>query len=221
MLRLENISKVYETVEIRTTAVCNTSLEVADGEFVAITGVSGSGKSTLLSLLGLLDTPTAGTIWLDEKNVTSLPRSRLNQLRARTFGYVFQGFHLIEDLSVLENVELVLKYIGIPRARRRDQAVEAISEVGLESRQNHFPFQLSGGQKQRAGIARAIVSKPRAILADEPTGNLDSNNSARIMNLLADLNDRGVAIVMVTHSDKDASFATRQLRMLDGVVEEQ
>lgn len=220
MIEAVGVSKIFETSNVRTTAVRDVSLSVAVGDFIALTGVSGSGKSTLLSILGLLDTPTSGKVFLDGLDVSSRRPAMLHKMRSEYFGYIFQGFHLIDEISVLDNVSLALKYRGVGRENRREQSIAALEKVGLGSRIEHYPSQLSGGQKQRVGIARAIVTAPKCILADEPTGNLDSENGSVVMELLRNLNGDGTSVLVVTHSNQDARYASRQLKMCDGEISE-
>ena len=221
MIHLENIKKVFRTEEIDTWALREVSLEVKEGEFVAIMGPSGCGKSTLLNIMGLLDTPTEGTYTFDGKDVSQLSERERTKIRKGTIGFVFQSFNLIDDLNVYENVELPLLYMGVP-ARERKKRVEAILDrMAMSHRRKHFPCQLSGGQQQRIAIARAVVGEPKIILADEPTGNLDSKNSKEVMDLLCELNKGGTTIVMVTHSQHNASFADRIISLYDGQIVEQ
>ena len=196
------------------------NLEVREGEFVAIMGPSGCGKTTLLNILGLLDNPTEGSYLLDGKEVAHLKESQRTDLRKGRIGFVFQSFNLIDELTVEQNVELPLKYLGVPVAKHQQRVTELLRKVNLSHRAKHFPGQLSGGQQQRVAIARAVVCDPRLILADEPTGNLDSKNGKEVMELLAELNDEGTTIVMVTHSQRDASYAQRVVNMLDGFLVE-
>ena len=221
MITLSNIKKVFRTEEIDTWALREVSLEVKEGEFVAIMGPSGCGKSTLLNIMGLLDTPTEGTYTFDGKDVSQLSERERTKIRKGTIGFVFQSFNLIDDLNVYENVELPLLYMGVP-ARERKKRVEAILDrMAMSHRRKHFPCQLSGGQQQRIAIARAVVGEPKIILADEPTGNLDSKNSKEVMDLLCELHEKGTTIVMVTHSQHNASFADRIINLYDGQIVEQ
>ncbi|MBR5395718.1 MAG: ABC transporter ATP-binding protein [Bacteroidaceae bacterium] len=218
---LQNIKKVFRTEEIETWALREVSLEVKEGEFVAIMGPSGCGKSTLLNIMGLLDTPTEGTYTFDGKDVSQLSERERTKIRKGTIGFVFQSFNLIDDLNVYENVELPLLYMGVP-AKERKKRVEAILDrMAMSHRRKHFPCQLSGGQQQRIAIARAVVGEPKIILADEPTGNLDSKNSKEVMDLLCELHEKGTTIVMVTHSQHNASFADRIMGLYDGQIVEQ
>jgi putative ABC transport system ATP-binding protein len=217
MIRLEGIEKVYRTERIETVALANINLEVREGEFVSVMGPSGCGKSTLLNLIGLLDTPTSGKVHLDGAQIDSYQDKALARVRNRQIGFVFQTFHLIADLSVVDNVEIPLLYRRISGSERRRRALEALGRVGLGSRVHHFPTQLSGGQQQRVAIARAVVGNPRILLADEPTGNLDSQMGHEIMAILKDLNTASqTTIVMVTHDAQLADQTTRILRLIDG-----
>jgi len=218
MIKIENLSKCFTTDEVQTIALNKVSLEVADHEFVAVMGPSGCGKSTLLNILGLLDNPTDGKYFLDGREVGSLGESERTKLRKGTIGFVFQSFNLIEELNVFENVELPLIYMKVPAAERKERVTEALKQMSISHRASHFPQQLSGGQQQRVAIARAIVGRPKLILADEPTGNLDSHNGEEVMNLLTQLNREGATIVMVTHSQRDASYAMRTINLFDGQI---
>lgn len=204
-----------------TRALNGLSLEVNDGEFVAIMGPSGCGKSTLLSILGLLDNPTEGNYWLDGKEVAHLKESQRTACRKGRIGFVFQSFNLIDELTVEENVELQLKYLGIPSRERKERVRDILRKVGLSQRSKHYPQQISGGQQQRVAIARAVVGHPSLILADEPTGNLDSKNGLEVMELLSRLHAEGTTIVMVTHSQHDATYANRIIHLFDGEIVEQ
>ena len=199
-------------------ALSNVNIEVNEGEFVAIMGPSGCGKSTLLNILGLLDNPTAGEYYLNGTEVSRYNESQRTDLRKGVIGFVFQSFNLIDELSVYENVELPLLYMGIPAAERKKRVEDALQRMGMMHRLKHFPQQLSGGQQQRAAIARAVVAGPKLILADEPTGNLDSKNGKEVMSLLKELNEEGTTIVMVTHSQHDAGYADRIIHLFDGQV---
>ncbi len=220
MIRLENIEKVFRTEEVETVALGGVSLDVKKGEFVAVMGPSGCGKSTLLNILGLLDNPTSGTYILDGQEVGRLKESQRTKVRKGQIGFVFQSFNLIDELNVGENVELPLTYLGIPKRERQQRVKEILQRMAISHRANHFPQQLSGGQQQRVAIARAVVSNPKLILADEPTGNLDSKNGLEVMNLLSQLNSEGTTIVMVTHSQRDAGYAHRIINLLDGQVDD-
>ena len=218
MIKIEELTKIFRTEAVETTALNGVSLEVKDGEFVAIMGPSGCGKSTLLSILGLLDNPTSGNYYLDGEEVGHLKeRARTNYRKGR-IGFVFQSFNLIDELTVEENVDLQLKYLDVPKAERKERVLEILRKVSLSQRAKHYPQQLSGGQQQRVAIARAVVGRPTLILADEPTGNLDSKNSEEVMALLNQLNAEGTTIVMVTHSQHDATYANRVINLLDGAI---
>ena len=221
MIKLENIEKIFRTEEVETVALNSVSLEVKQGEFVAVMGPSGCGKSTLLNILGLLDNPTNGTYVLDGENVGQLKESQRTRVRKGQIGFVFQSFNLIDELNVEENVELPLTYLGVPKNERRQRVEEVLRRMAISHRAHHFPQQLSGGQQQRVAIARAVVCRPKLILADEPTGNLDSKNGIEVMQLLTQLNADGCTIVMVTHSQRDAGYAQRIVNMLDGQIVEQ
>lgn len=218
MIRTVNLQKTYATEEIETLALNTVNITVTEGEFVAIMGPSGSGKSTLLNILGMLDNPSTGQYYFGDDDISGYGERRLAQLRKRNLGFVFQSFNLIEDLTVAENIELPLLYLGLPSTERRTRVNEAMETMDIVPRRNHFPPQLSGGQQQRVAVARAVVSKPKLILADEPTGNLDSRNGDEVMHLLTALNDRGTTVVMVTHSNQYASFAQRVIHLFDGHV---
>ena len=218
MIKIEELTKIFRTEAVETTALNGVSLEVKDGEFVAIMGPSGCGKSTLLSILGLLDNPTSGNYYLDGEEVGHLnERARTNYRKGR-IGFVFQSFNLIDELTVEENVDLQLKYLDVPKVERKERVLEILRKVSLSQRAKHYPQQLSGGQQQRVAIARAVVGRPKLILADEPTGNLDSKNSEEVMALLNQLNAEGTTIVMVTHSQHDATYANRVINLLDGAI---
>lgn len=221
MIRIENLTKIFRTEEIETVALNGVSLEVKDGEFVAIMGPSGCGKSTLLNILGLLDNPKEGEYWLGEEEVSRLKEKDRTQYRKGRIGFVFQSFNLIEELTVEENIELQLKYLGVSKAERKQRTLDILRKVNLSHRAKHYPQQLSGGQQQRVAIARAVVGNPQLILADEPTGNLDSKNGKEVMELLSQLNSEGSTIVMVTHSQHDATYAKRIINMFDGQIVEQ
>jgi len=219
-ITLTNIKKVFRTEEIDTWALREVSLEVKNGEFVAIMGPSGCGKTTLLNIMGLLDTPTEGTYMLNGKDVSQLPERERTNIRRGTIGFVFQSFNLIDDLDVYENVELPLLYMGVPASERRKRVTDILDRMAMSHRRGHYPCQLSGGQQQRVAVARAVVSNPKIILADEPTGNLDSKNSKEVMDLLLQLHEQGTTIVMVTHSQHNASFADRIINLFDGQIVE-
>lgn len=218
MIRTINLSKVFRTDEVETTALNNVNLEVKEGEFVAIMGPSGCGKSTLLNILGLLDNPTSGEFYLDGHEVSRFSERARTNMRKGNIGFVFQSFNLIDELTVFENIELPLLYMKVSAAERRNRVEEAMERMRISHRRKHFPQQLSGGQQQRVAIARAVVSRPRLILADEPTGNLDSANGEEVMSLLSKLNNDGTTIVMVTHSPSDAEKAHRIVQLFDGYV---
>lgn len=220
MMRLQNIKKVFRTEEIDTWALREVSLEVKEGEFVAIMGPSGCGKTTLLNIMGLLDTPTEGTYMLNGKDVSQLTERERTNIRKGMIGFVFQSFNLIDELNVYENVELPLLYMGVPAKERKKRVTEILDRMAMSHRRRHFPCQLSGGQQQRVAVARAVVANPKIILADEPTGNLDSKNSKEVMDLLLQLHDQGTTIVMVTHSQHNASFADRIVELYDGQIVE-
>ena len=218
MIKIEELTKIFRTEAVETTALNGVSLEVKDGEFVAIMGPSGCGKSTLLSILGLLDNPTSGNYYLDGEEVGHLKeRARTNYRKGR-IGFVFQSFNLIDELTVEENVDLQLKYLDVPKAERKERVLEILRKVSLSQRAKHYPQQLSGGQQQRVAIARAVVGRARLILGDEPTGDLDSKDSEEVMALLNQLNAEGTTIVMVTHSQHDATYANRVINLLDGAI---
>ena len=218
MIKLDNIKKVFRTDDVETWALQNVSLEVKEGEFVAIMGPSGCGKSTLLNILGLIDNPTEGTYLLNGTDVSRVQENERTELRKGTIGFVFQSFNLIEELNVVENIELPLLYMGISRSERRRRVQEIMERVSIAHRAKHFPCQLSGGQQQRVAIARAVIPSPKIILADEPTGNLDSRNGREVMDLLAELHREGTTIIMVTHSQHDANYADRIVNLFDGEV---
>ena len=218
MIKVENRTKYFETEEIQTIALNKVSLEVADGEFVAIMGPSGCGKSTLLNILGLLDNPTEGNYYLDGREVGHLREKERTEVRKGQIGFVFQSFNLIDELNVFENVELPLTYLGIKASERKERVQNILKRMSISHRGRHFPQQLSGGQQQRVAIARAVVANPKLILADEPTGNLDSKNGLEVIRLLNDLHDEGTTIVMVTHSQHDAGFANRIINLFDGQI---
>ena len=218
MIKVSNLTKVFRTEEIETTALNGVSFEIKDGEFVAIMGPSGCGKSTLLNILGLLDNPTSGSYELLGKEVSKLKEKERTKFRKGNIGFVFQSFNLIDELNVFENVELPLKYLNISASERKQRVTAMLKRMNISHRAQHFPQQLSGGQQQRVAIARAVVSNPKLVLADEPTGNLDSKNGKEVMDLLTELNQEGTTIVMVTHSQKDASMAQRTINLFDGRI---
>ncbi len=218
MIRTENLTRIFRTEEIETIALNGVNINVKNGEFVAIMGPSGCGKSTLLNILGLLDTPTEGKYWLGDEEVGHLKERERTAYRKGRIGFVFQNFNLIDELTVEENIDLQLKYLGIGKAERKERVLDILRKVKLSHRAKHYPHQLSGGQQQRVAIARAVVGKPSIILADEPTGNLDSKNGMEVMQLLSELNEEGTTIVMVTHSKHDATYASRIINLFDGQV---
>ena len=218
MIKIENLTKTFRTTEVETIALNKVNLEVSEKEFVAIMGPSGCGKSTLLNILGLLDNPTSGSYYLDGKEVGRLKEKDRTNVRKGNIGFVFQSFNLIDELNVFENVEIPLTYLHIPSDERKRRVSEILKRMNISHRAKHYPQQLSGGQQQRVAIARAVVSGPKIILADEPTGNLDSKNGLEVMQLLTELNKEGTTIVMVTHSQRDAGFAGRIINLFDGQV---
>ncbi len=218
MIKVENLQKVFRTEEVETWALNNVSIEVKQGEFVAIMGPSGCGKSTLLNILGLLDNPSSGSYKLNGTEVAQLTESQRTDLRKGVIGFVFQSFNLIDELNVYENIELPLLYMNVPAKERKRRVEEVMDRMAIAHRSKHFPQQLSGGQQQRVAIARAVVANPKLILADEPTGNLDSKNGKEVMELLTELNKEGTTIVMVTHSQHDAGYAQRTINLFDGEV---
>jgi putative ABC transport system ATP-binding protein len=222
LIQLKGVAKVFYTDEVETHALATINLEIEKGDYVCISGPSGCGKSTLLSILGLLDTPTEGEYILNGKSVAQLNLSQRARIRNREVGFIFQAFNLIGDLNVYENVELPLTYRGMPKAERREKVEKALERVGMQHRMKHYPSQLSGGQQQRVAVARAVVGDPSILLADEPTGNLDSTNGEAVMDLLAELHGGGATICMVTHDPRYASYADRTVHLFDGrVVEEE
>lgn len=218
MLNLTDVNRLYRSDEIETTALRSINLTIEDGEFVAIMGPSGCGKSTLLNILGTIDRPTSGLYRFGDKDITHLPEAKLAELRRDNLGFVFQSFNLIDELTIAENVELGLIYRKWAGKNRRTRVEAAMDRVGVAHRAKHYPHQLSGGQQQRAAMARAIVGQPRLILADEPTGNLDTENGAQVMGILQSLNAEGATIIMVTHSPSHADIAKRRIDMLDGRI---
>ena len=216
MIKISELEKVYRTEEVETVALNKLSIEVKEGEFVAVMGPSGCGKSTLLNILGMLDDPDAGSFVFNGIEVAHFNERRRADLRKNNIGFVFQSFNLIDELTVFENVELPLIYTGVKAADRKKRVEQVLDKVQIMHRRNHYPQQLSGGQQQRVAVARAVVNHPKLILADEPTGNLDSNNGNDVMQLLTELNEQGTTIVMVTHSEHDARYSHRIIRMLDG-----
>jgi len=218
MIRIADLKKIYTTEEVETTALNNVNLEVKEGEFLAIMGPSGCGKSTLLNLLGLLDNPTSGEYYFLGTEVSNFSERQRANLRKNNIGFVFQSFNLIDELTVFENVELPLLYLGFSSTDRKKRVEEAITQMEIMHRRNHFPQQLSGGQQQRVAVARAIVARPKLILADEPTGNLDSAHGDEVMKILEDLNSNGTSIVMVTHSPMYAEYSNRIVHLFDGQI---
>lgn len=218
MIKTVELQKIFRTEEVETWALNNVSLDVKEGEFVAVMGPSGCGKSTLLNILGLLDNPTGGEYYLNGIEVGKYSESERTNLRKGIIGFVFQSFNLIEELSVFENIELPLLYMGVSKTERKKRVEAAMERMNIAHRAKHFPQQLSGGQQQRVAIARAVIANPKVILADEPTGNLDSKNGLEVMNLLTELNKEGTTIIMVTHSQHDAGFASRVINLFDGQV---
>ena len=218
MIQTENLQKIFRTDEVETWALNEVNIRINEGEFVAVMGPSGCGKTSLLNILGLLDNPTSGSYHLNGTDVSKFTESQRTGLRKGVIGFVFQSFNLIEELNVYENIELPLLYMKIGAAERKRRVKEAMERMAITHREMHFPQQLSGGQQQRVAIARAVVANPKLILADEPTGNLDSRNGAEVMNLLTELNREGTTIVMVTHSQHDAGYANRVINLFDGKV---
>lgn len=218
MVKLENIEKVYRADGVETVALRDVSLEVNEGEFVAIMGPSGCGKTTLLNIIGMLDVPTSGRYLFDGESVGDMKESERAKVRKGQIGFVFQSFNLIDELTVEENVELPLTYLGIPKKQRKEMVEEVLRRMVISHRAHHFPQQLSGGQQQRVAVARAVVMKPKLILADEPTGNLDSKNGMEVMQLLTQLNEQGTTVIMVTHSERDAGYAQRIVNLFDGQI---
>ncbi|MYC69036.1 MAG: ABC transporter ATP-binding protein [Acidobacteriia bacterium] len=218
LIRLEAVSKVFFTDEVETHALSGVDLEIRDGEYVAISGPSGCGKSTLLSILGLLDTPTDGVYRLNGESVENLKARQRARIRNRQIGFIFQAFNLIGDLTVFENVDLPLTYRGMPATERKKRVEEALERVGMAHRMKHYPSQLSGGQQQRVAVARALGGEPSVLLADEPTGNLDSKNGEAVMELLRDVHDGGATICMVTHDPRFEAYAERVVRLFDGRI---
>lgn len=218
MIKTVNLSKVFRTDEIETTALNHVSFELKKGEFVAVMGPSGCGKSTLLNILGLLDNPTTGDYFFLTQNVSRMTERQRAKLRKQNIGFVFQNFNLIDELNVFENVELPLLYLGMTAKDRKARVDQILDQVEIIHRKNHFPVQLSGGQQQRVAVARAVVANPSLILADEPTGNLDSSHGEEVMNMLTKLNDKGTTIVMVTHNQRDAKYSRRIINLFDGQI---
>jgi len=218
MITLKNLSRIFRTQDIETTALSNINLTVEEGEFVAIMGPSGCGKSTLLSILGMLDSPTDGSFEFSGTDISAYSETKLAELRKSSIGFVFQSFNLIDELTVFENVELPLQYQKISKAERKQRVEAILKRVGIDHRGEHLPQQLSGGQQQRVAVARALIINPKLILADEPTGNLDSKNGDEVMAMLRELNKEGTTVIMVTHDEKEGNYADRLVRLLDGQV---
>lgn len=218
MISLNNISKIYRTEDIETMSLDAVNIDISQGEFVAIMGPSGCGKSTLLNLIGMLDVPSAGDYFFKGENVAGYPESKLSAIRKHNIGFIFQSFNLIDELSVEENIELALLYHDVPAQQRRERVHAVMDKVGIAHRARHMPSQLSGGQQQRVAVARAVVGNQGLILADEPTGNLDSEHGLEVMNMLQTLNDEGTSIIMVTHSPAHADMANRTIRLFDGQI---
>ena len=218
MIKTVDLTKVFRTDEVETTALNQVSFEIAQGEFVAVMGPSGCGKSTLLNILGLLDNPTGGQYFFNDMEVSRFSERQRAKIRKENIGFVFQNFNLIDELNVFENVELPLIYLGIPHSERKLKVEEALERMQISHRKKHFPLQLSGGQQQRVAVARAVVANPKLILADEPTGNLDSANGEEVMKLLESLNQQGTTLIIVTHSQRDAEYSQRVIRLFDGQI---
>ena len=218
MIRTENLTKIFRTDEVETTALNEVTFEIKQGEFVAIMGPSGCGKSTLLNILGLLDNPSGGGYFFLDQNVATYSEKQRAKLRKENIGFVFQNFNLIDELNVFENVELPLIYLRMKSSERKKRVEEVLEYMKILHRKKHFPLQLSGGQQQRVAVARAVVAKPKLILADEPTGNLDSAHGEEVMNMLEELNQNGTTLVIVTHSQRDAEYAQRIVRLFDGQI---
>ena len=218
MFVLDRLTKRFETGDVETTALNEIGMAVSKGDFVAVMGPSGCGKSTLLNILGMLDSPTSGSYFFDGEDIANYSEHKLTLLRKKYLGFVFQSFNLIDQLSVEENVGLPLQYLGVSRSEREERILEVLKKVTISHRAKHRPNQLSGGQRQRVAVARALINEPKLILADEPTGNLDTKNGEEVMNMLCDLNRDGATIIMVTHSEEHANYAGRVIRMLDGAI---
>ncbi|MDT0602368.1 ABC transporter ATP-binding protein [Thalassotalea castellviae] len=218
MLKLHNLSRVFQTDNVETTALNNINIEIEKGEFVAIMGPSGCGKSTLLNTIGMLDSPSGGQYFFDDEEISTYSEAQLSVIRKKNIGFIFQNFNLIDELTVEENIELALLYHNIPAAERKERVLNVMDKVGIAHRAKHMPSQLSGGQQQRVAVARAVVGDQAMILADEPTGNLDSANGQEVMEMLQALNDEGTTIVMVTHSPSHADYARRTINLFDGKV---
>ncbi|WP_075341750.1 ABC transporter ATP-binding protein [Tenacibaculum agarivorans] len=218
MIQIKNLKKTFRTEEVETLALNNVNLDIKEGEFVAIMGPSGCGKSTLLNIIGMLDNPTEGSYKFGGHEVANLKERQRTHLRKGNLGFVFQSFNLIDELTIFENVELPLIYLNVKKEERRERVKEVLERMNISHREKHFPQQLSGGQQQRVAISRAVVTNPKLILADEPTGNLDSKNGIEVMNLLTELNRDDTTIVMVTHSDRDSHYAHRVINLFDGQI---
>ncbi|MBM89943.1 MAG: phosphonate ABC transporter ATP-binding protein [Gammaproteobacteria bacterium] len=218
MIKLTNLNRVFRTQDVETTALNDINLNVEQGEFVAIMGPSGCGKSTLLSILGMLDSPSSGSFDFDGTDIAGYSEKQLSQLRKASIGFVFQSFNLIDELTVFENVELPLQYQNISKSERKQRVEAILKRVAIDHRADHLPQQLSGGQQQRVAVARALVINPKLVLADEPTGNLDSKNGEEVMTMLRELNREGTTVIMVTHSEKEGAYADRLVRLLDGQI---
>lgn len=218
MIKLQNITRIYETDEIETVALSDINISIGEGEFVSMMGPSGCGKSTLLNLIGMIDSPTSGTYHFKEEEISTYSERKRAQLRKHNIGFIFQSFNLIDELTVFKNVELPMVYTKVPAAERKKRVEAELEKLNMMHRRNHYPQQLSGGQQQRVAVARAIINRPKLILADEPTGNLDTQNGDEVLRLLSGLHKDGTSIVMVTHSNHDASFGDRIIHMLDGKV---
>jgi putative ABC transport system ATP-binding protein len=218
MIKTENLTKIFRTDEVETTALNKVSLEIKKGEFVAVMGPSGCGKSTLLNIVGLLDNPSDGDYYFIDKEVSKFTERQRARLRKENIGFVFQNFNLIDELTVFENIELPLIYLGMQSNARKTRVEEVMEQMQIGHRKKHFPLQLSGGQQQRVAVARAVVAKPKLILADEPTGNLDSSHGEEVMNLIESLNQNGTTVVIVTHSQRDAEYAQRIVQLFDGQI---
>lgn len=218
LFRLEGLSKVFRTDNVETTALNNINFEIKRGEFVAVMGPSGCGKSTLLNIIGMLDNPTSGSFWFNDEDVANYGENRLAQIRKRNIGFIFQSFNLIDELTVRENIELALLYHRVPANERKQRAYNVMERMEIAHRANHMPAQLSGGQQQRVAVARAVIAEPNLILADEPTGNLDSHNGEEVMEMLTQLNKQGTTILMVTHSPAHAEYARRDISLFDGEI---
>ena len=221
MLKLQNLTRIYRTKDVETRALNKVNIDIKQGEFVAIMGPSGCGKSTLLNTIGMLDSPTSGEYWFDGDNIAGYSESRLSHIRKKNIGFIFQNFNLIDELTVQENIELALLYHKMPNSDRKRKVAEVMDKVGIAHRAKHMPSQLSGGQQQRVAVARAVVGQQKMILADEPTGNLDSLHGEEVMEMLQSLNEAGTTIVMVTHSPAHADYAKRTINLFDGSVSAQ